>query len=428
MSSVAESRGKWKKTLGASMANYLDAGSIIAGSTGLVFWSEYLNLTNFQLGLLGAVSANAISAGVGALLGGWLCDKYGRKKIYSYDLIVYMIGILIIIFATSSPLLFIGYIIVGLAVGADIPASWTLIAEEAPAKERGKHSGVAQLLWYTGPVVVLTMSYFLAPYGLLGNRIVFAHLFVVAFFTWLLRRKMNESSAWKEEQNTETKVNKGRILELFQKGNLKSILFLVSMYGIANLVLGTSGFFMPYIYNTVGGQTQETAMILMLTNFILNLLAVYFIFMKFVDKVNHRLLFGIASILLVGGTSLFGFFEITLPIAFVYIFLTSLGAGFAHQNFYQLWSSELFPTRIRATAQGFMFFIIRVGLGFWSLVVPTLAATGFHGLAFILTAFYTVSSLIGFIFAPKTQGKTLKQIETEKREVEIINKKQERIM
>src|SRR2546423_7992542 len=45
--------------------------------------------------------------------------------------------------------------LVCLAVGADIPASWSLIAEQAPDKKRGAHSGVAQMLWYLGPMAVL---------------------------------------------------------------------------------------------------------------------------------------------------------------------------------------------------------------------------------------------------------------------------------
>ena len=56
----------------------------------------------------------------------------------------------------SAPwMLVFGYVLAGLAVGADVPASWTLIAETAPDDARGKMAGVAQVLWMMGPVVVL---------------------------------------------------------------------------------------------------------------------------------------------------------------------------------------------------------------------------------------------------------------------------------
>ena len=49
-----------------------------------------------------------------------------------------------LVFAGQPWMIVVGFVLVGLAVGADIPASWSLIAEMAPAGERGKHSGVAR--------------------------------------------------------------------------------------------------------------------------------------------------------------------------------------------------------------------------------------------------------------------------------------------
>src|SRR3954452_14618108 len=141
----------WKNTILAGLANYIDAGSIVAGSAALALWVAEFHLSATFVGLIGAFSANAISAGVGALIGGRLCDRLGRKKIYQWDLLFYAFGLLFIIFAFQAWMLVVGYVLVGLAVGADVPASWTLIAEMAPDGHRGKHSGVAQVLWYMGP-------------------------------------------------------------------------------------------------------------------------------------------------------------------------------------------------------------------------------------------------------------------------------------
>ena len=188
-----DSRTQWKNTILAGLANYIDAGSIVAGAAGLALWAEHFGLSSSFVGLIGAFSSNAISAGIGALVGGWLCDRYGRKRIYQWDLLVYAFGLLWIIFASEAWMLVFGYVIAGLAVGADVPASWTLIAETAPSRKRGRHAGVAQLLWMLGPVVVLTMSLVLSPLGVLGTRIVFAHLLVVALVLWAMRRGMRES-------------------------------------------------------------------------------------------------------------------------------------------------------------------------------------------------------------------------------------------
>src|SRR5882672_8572237 len=162
-SGLASTSEDWKNTILAGLANYIDAGSIVASSAALALWATAYQLSTSFIGLLGAFSANAISAGVGALIGGRLCDMFGRKKIYQYDMLFYAFGMLWLVFATQPWMIVVGFVLVGLAVGADIPASWSLIAEMAPSGKRGKHSGVAQVLWYAGPLVVLGLFLVLAP-------------------------------------------------------------------------------------------------------------------------------------------------------------------------------------------------------------------------------------------------------------------------
>ena len=148
MTQVQGGEDNWRNTILAGLANYIDAGSIVAGSAALALWQESYHLSNDFVGLIAAFGPNAIGAGVGALIGGWLCDKLGRKKIYQWDMLIYAAGMSMLVFAVAPWMFVTGFLIVGLAVGADIPASWSLIAEQAPDNKRGKHSGVAQALWY----------------------------------------------------------------------------------------------------------------------------------------------------------------------------------------------------------------------------------------------------------------------------------------
>jgi inositol transporter-like SP family MFS transporter len=188
----------WRNTILAGLANYIDGGSIVAGSAALALWVERYHLSRSFVGILGAFSANAISAGVGAAIGGWLCDRYGRKRIYQYDMLFYAFGMTWLVFAMQPWMIVVGFVLVGLAVGADIPASWSLIAEMAPTGRRGRHSGSAQILWYLGPVVVLLLFLMLTPLGPLAARIVFAHLALLALLLTFLRSRMLESRIWSE--------------------------------------------------------------------------------------------------------------------------------------------------------------------------------------------------------------------------------------
>ena len=411
-------KGGWRNTILAGLANYIDAGSIVAGSAALALWKEQYGLSDTFLGLIAAFSANAISAGIGALIGGILCDRFGRKKIYQYDMLFYAFGMMFLVFASAPWMIVLGFILVGLAVGADIPASWSLIAENAPDHHRGKHSGVAQVLWYSGPVIVLVSFLLLEPLGILAARIVFAHLAVLALALTLLRSRMRESERWeaaKAKRAVMPEAEAGDWRVLLQPRYLKSMAFLVGMYGLWNLWAGTNGFFFPYILRTVGDQSQAMSVALQAGGFILSMLSIYFVFMKLSDRVNQRLLFGISAVMQIAGMALLALFPLTLPIAMIYIFLMQFGGGFGAQSFFQLWSAEQFPTLVRSTAQGITFAIVRIGLGCWSFFVPVLTSTGFTTLAWILTGFLVASGLVGLIWAPRNEGKSLEQLEEERR-------------
>ena len=403
-----------RDTILAGLANYIDSGSIVSGATALALWVEAYHISPGMVGLIGAFSANAISAGVGALVGGVLCDKFGRKKIYQYDMLFYAFGMLWLTFAMSTWMIVVGMVLVGLAVGADIPASWSLIAELAPKRERAKFSGIAQILWYLGPVVVVILSLVLAPLGILGARIIFGHLLVIALLLTLLRSKMHESTYWEAAQAEAGAAQKADWRLLLKPPYLKSLAFLVGMYGFWNLWAGTNGFFFPYILLTVGGQSQQASVAFQGYNFAIGILSIVFIFMKFSDKVNQRKLFLISALMQVGGMMLLALLPLTAPMAFIHITIMAAAAGFGAQSFFQLWSSELFPTLLRSTAQGVAFAIVRIGLGVFSFFVPLLTATGFHRLAWILVGFLAISAAIGWWGAPRNEGKSLEEIQDER--------------
>lgn len=410
----ADTMGKaehWRNTVLAGLANYIDAGSIVSGSVALALWKEQYNLSDDFIGLIGAFSANAISAGIGALIGGRLCDLFGRKKIYQYDMLFYAFGMLFLIFAAAPWMIVTGFLLVGLAVGADIPASWSLIAEQAPDHERGAHSGVAQILWYLGPVAVLVAGYFLKPFGISGVRWLFIHLAVLALALTFLRSRMRESERWEEATSEGAKLPGWS--EVLTPKHLAAVLYLVTMYGMWNLWAGYNGFFTPYLIEQ-NHLPAWASTIVPASYFGVGMLSIFFIFMKLSDKVNQRTLFGISAAMHVFGMALLAVFGFTLKIVIIHILIMGVAGGFGAQSFFQLWSAELFPTSIRSTAQGLAFAIVRIGLGIWSLAVPSLAANNFTTLAWILTGFLVISGVIGMIWAPSNAGKSLEQLEAER--------------
>ena len=102
---MGNNKSSLKSTIAVYLTNYLDAGAIVAGASGLSLWQNYLGLTEGHLGFLNAISANCLGAAIGAIIGGFLADKYGRKAIYTYNMLIYMIGVLLVVFTVNFPML-----------------------------------------------------------------------------------------------------------------------------------------------------------------------------------------------------------------------------------------------------------------------------------------------------------------------------------
>jgi len=186
----------WRWTGIAALGDYLDAGSIVAGGAALPLWTSYLHFGSTTVSLIAAFSSNGISTGIGALVAGRLGDKFGRKFIFAWDLLIYALGAVIVAAAVNGPMLIAGYILLGLAVGIDVPTTWSLIAEFAPRRHRGMLMSLTNVAWYVGPIVILLLALAFHPLGLLGARLLFVSLLVVALVTYGLRRLLTESPRW----------------------------------------------------------------------------------------------------------------------------------------------------------------------------------------------------------------------------------------
>lgn len=446
-------KGSLKSTIAVSLTNYLDAGAIVAGASGLTLWQNYLGLTEGNLGWLNAISANCLGAAIGAIVGGFLADKYGRKVIYSYNMLIYMVGVALIMISCSFPMLLAGFLVTGISVGVGVPASWTYISENSETNNRGRNIGISQMAWGIGPLIILVLGMLLAPptgsdqtggllfglvektvtsitdgsvqgaaLGVVSSRIVFASLFIVAFIAWLLQRRLDESEEWTAAKTERKAANSKGTFSSFgslftNKVNIRTMLFLAGMYLTWNLVSSVMGFFQPHIYETAGGLSNEYANMLTAGQWIV-IIATTFIFSMLIDKVNQRWLyfFGVMMAVLawvliavIGVNSLAGLIAFTS--------LWAIQGGISVQAFYALWASELFPAKYRAAAQGIMFFVVRGLSALWGLVFVNIYGEngeGFLTAAYIMMALLVVSLIIGTIWTPKTQGKTLDQITKER--------------
>ncbi len=328
-----------------------------------------------------------------------------------------MLGVGIIMFAVNFPMLVAGFLITGISVGVGVPASWTYISETSEIGNRARNIGISQFAWSIGPAIIFILGAALAPLGLLGNRIIFGTLFVVAFIAWILQRQLNESKAWEESKLQQVQKQEHPYKALFTNIiNIKTILYLIGIYLTWNFVAGAMGFFMPYVFETSGGISGQYANILNVVQWLLIALVTLLGFARLGDKVNQRGLYIFGTILGVLAWIVLTVIGVSSKTAlWGFVILWGVHAGFGVQAFYALWASELFPAKYRAAAQGVMFFIVRGGAAIWSFVfVYIYEVLGFTTAGYVMIGLLTFALIVGALNAPKTQGKTLEQITKER--------------
>ncbi len=438
---MSNNHSSLKSTLAVSLNNYLDAGAIVAGASGLTLWKEYLNLEEIHLGWLNALSANALGAAIGAIIGGFLADKFGRKFIFTYNLLVYMLGVLIIMCTVNYPMLLTGFLITGISVGIGVPASWTYISESSENNKRGRNICISQMSWGFGPMIILLFGMLFAPGGYLyapveslaysivgvdaskaavevfSSRVVFFTLFIVALVAWNLQRQLQESSEFTSNKSKDKSGIVDNIKLLFSnKTAVKTVCFLASIYLTWNLVASVMGFFQPHIYETAGGVSNEQANMLSCVGWAF-VVVITFGLSFLIDKLPHKLFYvlGLLAALatwfvIIGGVNGMGGL-------WAFSILWGINGGLSVQIFYALWGSELFPAKFRAGAQGLMFFIVRGLSAVWGLVFTFIYGEngeGFTLAAYCMIVLLLISLIVGVVGAPNTRGKSLEEITKER--------------
>src|SRR3990167_5027332 len=92
-------------------------------------------LSTFQIAILNG--AALASAAFGAVFFGFFSDRYGRKKLYGFEVLILFFGAILSASSSSFTMLLIARLIVGFGIGGDYPSSAVVISENSTRKNRG---------------------------------------------------------------------------------------------------------------------------------------------------------------------------------------------------------------------------------------------------------------------------------------------------
>lgn len=390
----------WARSGIAGMASYLDAAAIVSTSIALVLYQGALGLGESEIGVLSSVLTFSIA--LGALIGGRLGDRFGRRRVFTVTMVMLAGGAIVLAAAPSVPVLFVGLVLVGLAAGADLPVSLALIAEEAPEGARGKLVAFSQVLWFLGILVTIGMSIFVGGLGDLGGRILYIHVAVVALIVLVLRFRLPESRLWTETRElalaappSET-VKLSGLRTLLTPPYLASFIGLTLFYSLSNIAANTNGQFGTYMYVNVAGVDVPTASSIGLVVLIVGVVLA-FVFTRLVDGRHREAWYTVGAVGMLLSLGIPAVFGVTFASLVVAGFFGAIGTALAFEGIFKVWSQELFPTLLRATAQGTIIAIARVIAAIaaiWTPLLLGLDPRAFFGVLFVIVA---VAMVAGFV-------------------------------
>ena len=385
----------------AGMASYIDGGAIASFSIALVLYQEPLGISTGELGVLLSIITFGIA--IGALVGGRLGDFFGRRPVFLVTLTLVVIGLAILIFAESFPLLFIAAILVGFGAGADLPVSIATIAEAASSRNRGALVSFSQTLWFAAQIVTSVLSVFVGGMGRLGGQILFAHVAVIGVVVLILRFTIPESNEWRtarDERNagahTVRAKEAGLKAVLTNKVFLIPFIALLGFYSLTNIAAVTANQYAAYIAvhsanTTIQGLSTASLIGGLPVGVICALL-----FMRLADGRFRMLAYVIGAVSTV--------LAYTIPVIFGFSFASlaatitfgTIGGGLAFEAIMRVWSQENFPTLVRSTVQGSVIGIGRLLAAVMVLLAPLLLSQP-RTLFAILGGLAAIGLVVGYV-------------------------------
>ncbi len=420
--------------------------AVISGAIG--YLGAYFDLDAPMRGW--AASSALVGCIAGACFAGVLSDWLGRKKVLILSAVLFTVSAILSGVPQNLAQFAIARIIGGFGVGAASMLSPLYIAEVAPASIRGRLVSLNQLAIVGGMLVVYFVNALIARYGMAtggeswnvswGWRWMFVSETLPALLFFALLFFVPESPRWLIKSNrreeafiTLARVNgatraaaevteiadtiaweESSILQLFQPGLRIALLVGVAL-AILQQVTGINVvlYYAPEIFKSVG-RTANTAIyqtvIVGVVNVFFTLVAI-----RVVDRVGRKPLLlaasaGMgASLAALGLAFRFQRFEGPLVLFVVLAYVASFAVAMGPVVWVVL--SEIFPTRVRGTAMSIATVCLWIACYVVSQTFPWLLET-FSGNSFFL---YAVMCLVCFFFVlrfvPRTEGKTLEEIE-----------------
>ncbi len=393
-------RDQWRTLAAAQLGWMLDGMDVMLYAFALTTIQKDFGISSASAGLL--ASLPLLTASAGGVLAGLLADRIGRTRVLIYSILIY--SIFTGATATSRTIWELAFwrSLVGFGLGAEWSAGTVLVSETWPAEHRGKAIGFVQSGWAIGYILAAVLAAAIIP--VFGWRVLFLIGTLPALLVFWIRRRVPEPEIWHHPSKKQT------LSVLFQPPYLRRILIATPI--CTSLLFAYWGLFTwipaylssPLEKGGAGlGLVKSSAWIIPVQ---IGAFLGYNTFGYFSDRIGRRPVF---LFFVLGAAAVVPFYSLGATHPSLLFAMGPLIGAFGH-GYYTLFGSmlsELFPSGVRATAQGFCYNSGRAVSALAPFSIGAIAdARGIGAALAVTAAFFALGGALIFLL-PETKGQAL---------------------
>ncbi|WP_334333417.1 MFS transporter [Companilactobacillus sp. HBUAS59544] len=153
-------------------------------------------LNDNQIGLVSSITT--VGMMIGAILFGYLADKFGKKNIIIITLLLFSVSNLVLsLTANVGQFMFVRFI-TGIGLGGELPVATTIIADSFSGHKRSKMLILVDSFWAIGWILASLLAFMFMP--IYGWRFTVIITSLMALYTLVIRRHLPKQTNTKNER------------------------------------------------------------------------------------------------------------------------------------------------------------------------------------------------------------------------------------
>lgn len=402
----ADSRSR-KALMAASLGWMLDSFDIMMYALVLAYLMKDLGMSKATAGLMGSITLLASAAG--GMIFGVIADRFGRTRALRGSILIYSVFTAACGFSRTVPMLAVFRICLGLGMGGEWASGAALVSETWPSEHRGKALGFMQSSWAVGYAMAALVTALVLPVW--GWRAVFFIGVLPALLTFWIQKKVDEPEIWQEQKSLARataedmpktrSIIRGRLLGITAAVTIMNAFTMFAWWGFNLWIPGYLS--LEQSQGGIGLNTRQMSALVIFMQIGMWLGYITFGYISdFLGRKKTYMFFLAAASFLV---FVYSSAKVPLILFFLGPFVAFFGTGY-FSGFGAL-TAELYPTRIRATAQGFTYNIGRIASAIAPLAIGSLAQRQGFNVAFLLASGAFLLAAVMWVWIPETRGREL---------------------